>query len=72
MSRLVVAALVLLLTVGGLFGAAAWNRSGDVQSIVLTERELALPWGWPSDDADARAAAAAGRGATNRRTRASG
>jgi hypothetical protein len=54
MSRLVVAALVLLLTVGGLFGAAAWNRSGDVQAIVLTERELALPWGWPSDDTDAR------------------
>jgi hypothetical protein len=54
MSRLVVAALVLLLTVGGLFGAAAWNRRGDVQAIVLSERELALPGGWPSDDADAR------------------
>ena len=47
MSRLVVAALVLLLTVGGLFGAAAWNRGGDVQTIVLSERELALPWSWP-------------------------
>jgi hypothetical protein len=48
MSRLVVAAMVLLLTVGGLFGAAAWNRGGDVQTIVLSERELALPWSWPS------------------------
>lgn len=47
MSRLVVAALVLLLTVGALFGGAAWNRGGDIQSIVLTERELSLPWaGW--------------------------
>lgn len=54
MSRLVVAALVLLLTVGALFGAAAWNRSGDVQSIRLTERELALPSRWPADDLDAR------------------
>jgi hypothetical protein len=54
MSRLVVAALVLLLTVGSLFVAAAWNRSSDVQTIVLTERELALPWGWPSDRTDAR------------------
>jgi hypothetical protein len=48
MSRLVVAAVVLLLTVGGLFGAAAWNRGHDVQTIVLSERELALPWSWPS------------------------
>ena len=31
MSRLVIAALVLLLTVGALFGAAAWNRGGAVQ-----------------------------------------
>ena len=54
MSRLVVAALVLLITVGGLFGAAAWNRGGDVQSIVLTERELRLAWNWPSDGPDAR------------------
>ena len=54
MSRLIVAALVLLLTVGALFAAAVWNRGGDVQSIVLTERELALPWGWPSDDVDQR------------------
>jgi hypothetical protein len=54
MSRLVVAALVLLLTVGGLFGAAVWNRGGDAQSIVLSERELALPYTWPSDDTDAR------------------
>jgi hypothetical protein len=54
MSRLIVAALVLLVTVGGLFGAAAWNRGGDVQAIVLSERELALPWGWPSDRLDAR------------------
>lgn len=47
MSRLVVAALVLLLAVGALFAAAAWNRGGEAQSIVLTERELALPWrGW--------------------------
>ena len=54
MSRLVVAALVLLLTVGALFGAAAWNRSGSPQAIVVSERELALPWGWPSDDVDQR------------------
>ena len=33
-----------MITVGGLFGAAAWNRSGDVQSIVLTEREVRLAW----------------------------
>lgn len=54
MSRLVVAALVLLLTVGTLFGAAAWNRGGEIQSIVLTERELALPWWWTNDPRDAR------------------
>jgi len=54
MSRLVVAALTLLLTVGALFGAAAWNRGGDVQSIVLTERELALPWNWPNADGPPR------------------
>lgn len=47
MSRLVVAALVLLITMAGLVGAAAWNRSGDVQSITLTEKEVRLPWsGW--------------------------
>ncbi len=47
MSRLIVAALVLLATIGALVGAAAWNRSGDVQSLELTERELWLPWiGW--------------------------
>jgi hypothetical protein len=46
-SRLVVAALMLLLTVGALFGAAAWNRGGETQAIELTERELELPWaGW--------------------------
>lgn len=49
MSRLVVAALVLLLTVGALFGAAAWNRGGEVQTIVLTERELTLPWWWGNE-----------------------
>lgn len=54
MSRLVVAALVLLVTVGSLFGAAVLNRGGDAQSIVLTERELALPYSWPSDGAGAR------------------
>jgi len=54
MSRLVVAALVLLMSVGALFGAAAWNRSGDVQSIRLTERELELPPRWPVDGVDAR------------------
>lgn len=54
MSRLVVAALVLLLTVGALFGAAVWNRGGDVQTIVLTERELSLPWWWANDADEAR------------------
>lgn len=54
MSRLVVAALVLLSTVGALFGAAAWNRGGEAQSIVLTERELSLPWWWTNDSGDAR------------------
>jgi hypothetical protein len=53
-SRLVVAVLVLLLTVGVLFGAAAWNRGGEPQAIVLTERELALPWDWPAEDANDR------------------
>lgn len=41
-SRLVVAALVLLLSLGSLLGAARWNR-GDPRFIVLSERELALP-----------------------------
>lgn len=53
MSRLVVAALVLLLAVFGLLGTAAWNRGGTPQLITLTERELALPWTWensPEDD----------------------
>lgn len=54
MSRLVVAALVLLLTIGALFGVAAWNRGGETQAIVLTERELALPWWWASDQNEAR------------------
>jgi hypothetical protein len=45
MSRLVVAALVLLLSIGGLLAAAAWNR-GASQRIVLTERELTLPAWW--------------------------
>lgn len=54
MSRLVVAALVLLLTVGALFGAAVWNRGGDMQTIVLTERELSLPWWWSNDAAVTR------------------
>jgi hypothetical protein len=54
MSRLVAAALVLLMTVGGLLGAAAWNRTGEAQSIVLTERELRLPWWWPSDSRSPR------------------
>lgn len=40
-SRLIVAALVLLLSVGGLLGAAGWHRRGAPQRIVLTERELA-------------------------------
>jgi hypothetical protein len=54
-SRLIVASLVLLATIGALVGAAAWNRSGDVQSLELTERELWLPWtGWrdESDEAE--------------------
>jgi hypothetical protein len=54
MSRLVVATVVLLITVGGLFGAAAWNRGGDVQSIVLTERELRLAWNGSLDRSEIR------------------
>jgi hypothetical protein len=57
-SRLIVAALVLLLGVGSLLGAAAWNRGGDSQFIELTERELELPWTWENgredDDAELR------------------
>jgi hypothetical protein len=45
-SRLVVAALVLLASIGGLLGAAAWNRGGHPQRLVLSERELALPSAW--------------------------
>lgn len=40
MSQLVVAALVIVFTVGGLLGAAAWNRTGTTQRVTLTEREL--------------------------------
>ncbi len=60
MSRLVVAALVLLIGIGSLLGAAAWNRGGDPQFIELTERELELPWTWENgrsdDDAELRLA----------------
>ena len=60
MSRLIVAALVLLISIGSLLAAATWNRSGDAQFIVLTERELALPWTWENgrtdDDAELRLA----------------
>lgn len=52
MSRLVVAAIVLLLAVFGLLGTAAWNRGGTPQFITLTERELALPWTWESGPED--------------------
>ena len=52
MSRLVVAALVLLIGIGALLGAAAWNRGGDPQFIELTERELELPWTWENGRAD--------------------
>lgn len=54
-SRLVVAALVLMLAVFGLLGAAVWNRGGAPQFITLTERELALPFTWENgrDDDDA-------------------
>jgi hypothetical protein len=58
MSRLVVAALVLLAAIGSLLGAARWNRGGNPQFIELTERELALPWSWENghddDDAEVR------------------
>lgn len=55
MSRLVVAALVLLIAVFGLLGAAVWNRGGAPQFITLTERELGLPFTWENgrDDDDA-------------------
>jgi hypothetical protein len=60
MSRLIVAALVLLTGVGSLLGAAAWNRGGEPQFIELTERELELPWTWENgrddDDAELRLA----------------
>jgi hypothetical protein len=60
MSRLIVAALVLLLGVGSLLGAAAWNRGGEAQFIDLTERELELPGSWENgrdhDDAELRLA----------------
>ena len=60
MSRLIVAALVLLIGIGSLLGAAAWNRGGDPQFIEVTERELELPWSWENgredDDAELRLA----------------
>jgi hypothetical protein len=56
MSRLITAALVLLIAVGSLLGAAAWNRGGAPQFIVLTERELALPWSWENGSRDDDAA----------------
>lgn len=52
MSRLVVAALVLLTGIGSLLAAASWNRGGQPQFIVLTERELELPWTWENGRAD--------------------
>jgi hypothetical protein len=58
MSRLIVAALVLLCAVFGLLGVAAWNRSGEPQALTLTERELTLPATWENgrgdDDAELR------------------
>ena len=60
MSRLVVAALVLLIGIGSLLAAAAWNRGGQPQFIELSERELELPWTWENgrddDDAELRLA----------------
>ena len=55
MSRLVIAALVLLTGIGALLGSAAWNRGGEPQFIELSERELELPWTWENgrDDDDA-------------------
>jgi hypothetical protein len=54
-TRLVAAAVVLLASVFGLLGTAAWNRRDPVQRITLTERELELPWTWENgrDDDDA-------------------
>jgi hypothetical protein len=49
MSRLLVAALVLLSTIAALFAAAAWNRGGSPQALVLSERELRMTSGSPSD-----------------------
>jgi hypothetical protein len=51
-SRLAVAALVLLIGLGSLLAAASWNRGGDPQFIELTERELELPWSWDNGRAD--------------------
>jgi hypothetical protein len=55
MSRgLIVPLAVLLVTVGGLLGCAAWNRRAAEQRLTLTEREVGLPWQWgnASDDDD--------------------
>jgi len=52
-SRLVVAALVLLLSMGGLLGVARWNRGGEPQFIVLTERELVPRGAGPGDSSAA-------------------
>jgi hypothetical protein len=57
-TRLLVAAMVLLASVFGLLGAAAWNRREPIQRITLSERELELPWTWENgrddDDAEVR------------------
>ena len=49
MMRLVVAAVVLVVTVLGLLGAAAWNGSVEAPAITLTERELQA-WGNPAEE----------------------
>jgi hypothetical protein len=58
MSRLVVAALLLVVSIGALLLAARWNRGGAAQFIELTERELGLPYTWENgredDDAELR------------------
>jgi hypothetical protein len=46
MSRLVIAAVIVIAAVLGLLGAAAWNRGRESPLVTLTEREIQV-WGSP-------------------------
>lgn len=57
MTRIAVPALLVVVTVVALVGAAGWNRSGEPELVIgLTERELPLarPGAAPGDDPGAR------------------